>query len=302
VSSPIYLEEIEMKNVIGSLVAIAGMAVAANAQTSKLDILVSKDGVNWSPSATFNPSAGETRAYVAYVMSFVGTSAPDAFASLTMQPVFSNVRVGTDSVAPFANIGNNTNGGAIDPRANYSEAGGFGRLKPWGATGPGTANAYTTFTHTAGSGGAPAGNFFRIAQATTTRWMGTGATTGTAAANNFNGAGGVALTQKQSPTAGVDPARVSGTQGLVLMVLALNIGAVAPGASHTIIADAPLAGMSRNATTGAREASWWRNTTENIASVKAAVEVAAGEINIIPAPGALALLGLGGLVAGRRRR
>jgi len=290
-----------MKNVIGSLVAIAGMAVAANAQTSKLDILVSKDGVNWSPSATFNPSAGETRAYVAYVMSYVGTAAPNAFASVTFQPIFSNVRVGTDSVAPFAAQGNNTNGGAIDPRADYSAAGGFGRLKPWAATGPSTSQSYIVHTHTASSGGAPAGNFFRIARNDVTRWAGTGATTGTAAVNNFNGAGGVVAGQKQVPGA-ADPARVGGSSNLVLMVLALNIGAVAPGASHTILADAPLAGFSRNATTGAREASWWANTTENAASIKANVEVAAGEINIIPAPGALALLGLGGLVVGRRRR
>ena len=291
-----------MKNVIGSLVAIAGMAVAANADTSKLDILVSKDGVNWSSSATFNPSAGETRAYVAYVMSYVGTSAaPNAFASVTFQPIFSNVRVGTDSVAPFAAQGNNTNGGAIDPRANYSAAGGFGRLKPWAATGPSTSQSYIVHQHTASSGGAPAGNFFRIARNDVTRWAGTGATTGTAAVNNFNGAGGVVTGQKQAPGA-ADPARVAGSSNLVLMVLALNIGAVAPGASHTILADAPLNGFSRNATTGAREASWWANTSENAASIKAAVEVAAGEINIIPAPGALALLGLGGLVVGRRRR
>jgi len=290
-----------MKNVIGSLVAIAGMAVAANADTSKLDILVSKDGVNWSPSATFNPSAGETRAYVAYVMSYVGTTAaPNAFASLTFQPVFSNVRA-SDSVVAFANSGNNTNGGAIDPRGNYSAAGGFGRLKPWAATGPSTSQSYVVHQHSAGAGGAPVGNFFRIARNDITRWAGTGTTTGTAAVNNFNGAGGVVAGQKQAPGA-ADPARVAGTQNLVLMVLALNIGAVAPGASHTIVADAPLAGMSRNSTSGAREASWWANTSENAASIKASVEVAGGEINIIPAPGALALLGLGGLVAGRRRR
>ncbi|MCX5689166.1 MAG: hypothetical protein NTV94_05150 [Planctomycetota bacterium] len=290
-----------MKNVIGSLVAIAGMAVAANADTSKLDILVSKDGVNWSPSATFNPTAGETRAYVAYVMSYVGTSAaPNAFASLTFQPVFSNVRA-SDSVVAFANSGNNTNGGAIDGRGDYSAAGGFGRLKPWAATGPSTSQSYVVHSHSASAGGAPAGNFFRIARNDVTRWMGTGTTTGTAAVNNFNGAGGVVAGQKQAPGA-ADPARVAGTQNLVLMVLALNIGAVAPGASHTIVADAPLAGMSRNATTGAREASWWANTSENAASIKANVEVVGGEINIIPAPGALALLGLGGLVVGRRRR
>jgi len=292
-----------MKNVIGSLVAIAGMAVAANADTSRLDIMVSQDGVNWSSSTTVNAGSAETkRVYVAYVMSYVGTTAaPNAFASLTFQPVFSNVRVGLDSVAAFADRGNNTNGGAIDPRADYSQAGGFGRLKPWAATGPSTSQNYAVHTHTAGSAGAPAGNFFRIARNDVTKWVGTGVTTGTAAVNNFNGAGGVVAGQKQSPTA-ADPARVVGSSNLVLMVLALDVHGVGAGDSHVITAGAPNEGMSRNASTGAREASWWANTTENAASIKAAVEVVAGEINIIPAPGSLALLGLGGLVAGRRRR
>jgi len=292
-----------MKNVIGSLVAVAGLAMVANAavDNSRLDILVSKDGVNFAPSVSVNPTAGEGRVYIAYVMSFDGAAAPNAFASLTFQPVFSNIRTGTDTIAAFANTGNNTNGGAIDARANYSQAGGFGRLKPWAATGPSTSQTYAVHTHTASSGGAPAGNFYRIARNDVTRWMGTGATTGTAAVNNFNGAGGVVVGQKQTPGTG-DPARVAGTSNLVLMVLALNVGSVAPGVTHTIAATAPTDGMSRNSTTGAREASWYANTAELAPSIKAAVVVNNGEINIIPAPGSLALLGLGGLVAGRRRR
>ncbi len=292
-----------MKNVIGSLIAVAGLAAAANAQQSQLDIKVSKDGVNWSSSVTVNQNAGDSgRVYVGYFITYVGGVAPNAFASLTFQPTFSNVRFGTDTIAAFANQGNNTNGGAIDPRANYSAPGGFGRLKPWAATGPSTSQTYAVHQHAGGSGGAPAtGNFYRIARNDVTRWMGTGATSGTAAVNNFNGAGGVVAGQKQSPTTS-DPARVLGHENLLLMVLAMDTGAVAPGVTQTILAQAPTDGMSRNSTTGAREASWYANTSENSPSIKAPVTVFDAEINIIPAPGALALLGLGGLVAGRRRR
>lgn len=106
-----------MKNLVSSLVAIAGLAAVTHADSSRMDILVSKDGVNFSPSVSVNPTAGESRVYVAYVMSYDGVAAPNAFASLTFQPVFSNVRSGVDSVAAFANTGNNTNGGAIDARA-----------------------------------------------------------------------------------------------------------------------------------------------------------------------------------------
>jgi hypothetical protein len=166
---------------------------------SRLDILVSKDGLNFGPKVWVNPSAGESRVYVAYVMSYDGTAAPNAFASLTFQPVFSNIRVGTDSIAAFANTGNNTNGGSIDSRYSYSQPGGFGRLKPWAATGPSTSQTYAVHTHTSLSGGAPAGYYLRIARNDVTRWMGTGATTGTAAVNNFNGVGGVICGQKQTP-------------------------------------------------------------------------------------------------------
>jgi len=292
-----------MKNVIGSLIAVAGLAAAAQAQQSQLDIKVSKDGVNWSSSVTVNQNAGDSgRVYVGYFMTFVGGVAPNAFASLTFQPVFSNVRFGTDTMAAFANQGNNTNGGAVDPRADYSAAGGFGRLKPWAATGPSTSQSYVVHQHAGGSGGAPStGNFYRIARNDVTRWVGTGATSGTSAVNNFNGAGGVVAGQKQVPGA-ADPARVAGHENLLLAVLAMDTGVVPAGVTHTILAQAPTSGMSRNATTGAREASWYANTTENAPSIKAAVIVNDAEINIIPAPGALALLGLGGLVAGRRRR
>ena len=295
-----------MKNVIVSLVAVAGMAVAANAGTSQLDILVSKDGVNWSSSVTVSHGNVDSgRVYVAYFMSYVagaGETAPNAFASVTFQPVFSNVRV-SDSVGAFANTGNNTNGGGIDPRASYGDgSGNYGRLKPWAATGPSTSQSYSVFSHTGGAGGAPAGNYLRIARNDVTRWAGQGATSGTAAVNNFNGAGGVVVGQKQNPTTGVDPARVAGSSNLLLMVLQLNTGSVANGASWDIAAGAPLEGFSRNSTTGAREATWYANTGESAGSVKGAMVVNRGSIHIIPAPGSLALIGLGGLVAGRRRR
>lgn len=297
-----------MKNVIGSLVAVAGLAVAANAGTSRLDIMVSKDGVNWSSSVTVNRNAGDSgQVYIAYLMSYVPSSdtdpVPDAFASLTFQPVFSNVRVGTDTLGAFRNQGNNTNGGAIDPRASYgSGTGDYGRIKPWAATGPSTSQSYQVHTHTASSGGAPAGNYYRIARNDITRWVGTFSnSTGTAAVNNFNGAGGVVVGQKQAPTT-ADPARVAGSTNLMVMVLCMTAGPVANGEVHAITATAPLEGMSRNSATGAREASWYANRTENSASIKGAVVVGDAEIIIIPAPGSLALLGLGGLVAGRRRR
>jgi hypothetical protein len=215
-------------------------------------------------------------------MSYEGTTTPpNALASVTFQPVFANVRLDGDSVSPFLSAGTNTSGGAIDARANYSTPGAFGRLKPWAATGPTTSQAYVIFQHTAGSGSAPLGTYYRLARNDITRWVGVGPTAGTVAINNFNGAGGIVISQKQTPIAG-DPPRVAGTTDLVLMVLALNVGGTTSGSPFTIALQVPSSGISRNATTGIREATWWADTTESIASIKAPVTVVDGQIQVIP--------------------
>lgn len=302
-----------MKNLICGLVAVAGLAVVANAGTSRLNVEVSKDGISWSNAVTVNHNAGDTgRVLVRYSMSWVAadsdTIVPVGFASTTFQPTFANVRAG-DVVANFAASGNNTNGGAIDLDASPLD-GPFGRLRPFGSTGPAatnpasSGNRYAVISHSAGSGGAPAGNFYRIARNDVTRWMGTGPTTGATAVNNFNGAGGIAAVQKSSGNVGpADPAFNGSIENVVLFQIAIDVAAVGSGQSHTIDLDVPLAGLGgRNATTGLREASWFDSASDSFGRIKGVVSVGAGQINIIPAPGALALLGLGGIVAGRRRR
>ena len=291
---------------VSGLAALAGSCGVAAAAVSQMDILVSKDGTNWSSSVTVDQLRGDSgRVFVAYKMSYVasaGDPIPDAFAAVTFQPVFGNVR-DTDTIAPFANRGNNNLGGAIDPRESYGDGtGAYGRLKPWAATGPSSSQNYVTHSHTGGSGGAPVGSYARIARNDITNWMGVGASTGTVAINNFNGSGGVVLVQKQNPTAGVDPARVSGSENLLMMVLCIQTGAVGVGESWDLLATAPLAGFSRTTTTGAREATWYANRTENAGSIRAAVVVHDASIHLVPAPGALVVLGFGAMAARDRHR
>jgi hypothetical protein len=294
-----------MKKLIAAIVSLAGMPLAAQAASTQMDILVSKDGTNWSSSVTVDQFGGESgRVYVAYTISYVaasGDAIPDAFASVTFQPVFSNVR-DTDTVAAFVNRGNNTNGGAIDPRASYGDGtGAYGRLKPWAATGPSTSQSYVTFSHTTGQGGAPAGSYTRIARNDVTNWMGVGATSGTASVNNFIGAGGVVIGQKQNPTAGVDPTRVAGNTNLLVMVLCIQTGMVGMGDTWDLTATAPLTGFTRNSTTGGREATWYANTTENSGSIKAAVVVHDATIHMVPGPGCVVVLASSAFGLRRRR-
>lgn len=295
-----------MKNVIGSLVAVAGLAAVANAQ-SLLNLQVSTDGVNWSDNVEVRAASGvNTTVLMRALVSYTGTLPAVGFASLTWQPTFGNVRPGVDSVQAFADQGNNTNGGSVVLDGSPMD-GPFGRISPFAASGPtvGGAQRYAAIAHSGGSGGAPAGNWLRIARNDITRWMGTGPTSGTSAVNNFNGAGGVACVQKSpgnvNPT--VDPPFQAGITDIAIFQIALTVGGVGQGETHVISLGAPTDGMSRNGTTGAREAAWFSSLTgDNSGSTKGAVEVDGASITITPAPGALALLGLGGLVAGRRRR
>jgi hypothetical protein len=292
-----------MKILIGSMLAVAGLAVAASAQT-RMDIQVSKDGVNWSSSVSVNHAAGDTgRVLVRYLVSYTGTAPAVGFASLTFQPAFGNVRT-SDEIAAFANQGNNLNGGGVANDGSPLD-GPFGRLLPFASTGPtlGGAQSYIVHTQVDPDTGLE-GRYYRIARNDVTRWAGQGPTSGTAAVNNFNGAGGMAHVQKSPGNVGPsDPPFQAGITDVEILRLAIDVGTVAQGDSHTIDLFAPLAGMSRNATTGAREASWFSAMSgDNSGSTKGAVEVEGASIMVVPAPGALALMGLGGLVATRRRR
>lgn len=294
-----------MKNVIGSLVAVAGLAAGANAQ-SLLNLQVSLDGTNWSDNVEVNAATGvNTTVLMRALVSYTGTQPAVGFASLTWQPTFGNVRPGVDSVQPFVDQGNNTNGGSITLDATPLD-GPFGRISPFAASGPtvGGAQRFAAIAHSGGSGGAPAGNWLRIARNDVTRWMGTGPTSGTSSVNNFNGAGGVVCVQKSPGNVGPnDPAFQPGITDIAIFQIALTVGGVGQGETHEISVGAPTDGMSRNATTGAREAAWFAAMSgDNSGATKGVVEVDGASITITPAPGALALLGLGGLVAGRRRR
>jgi len=283
-------EESFVKNIIASIVAAAGIASMASAQITQMDVETSLDGVSWSGgNRAVNPG---TTVQFRYKVSFNAngtTASPTGFASLTFQPTVSNW--GTDTLNAFATSGNNTNGGAVT-----EASGNFGRIIPFASTGATTSDPYRGHVQTASGT-----QFLRIARTTITNWVGQGLTSGTSAANNFNGAGGLACVQKGfSLVTATDPAFNPAIANVVLAKFSLTLSN--DGAARTLVISAPTEGMSRNATTGAREASWFSSNTDNFGSIKAAVSVADASLTVVPAPGALALLGMGGLMAARRRR
>jgi hypothetical protein len=255
------------------LVGVAGMAGIASAQVTRMAVETSLDGVSWSGGTRAVP-AGSTLQF-RYVVTFDAngtTATPIGFAALTFQPTVSGWSA-SETLASFAAVGNNTNGGSV-PEAS----GLFGRITPFAATGPTTTDPYRG--HTQSVSGV---NYLRLARTTITNWIGVGLTTGTSAANNFNGAGGVVCVQKGVNALNTsDPAFNGSISGVVVARFGMTLSG--DTSERTLVFDAPTAGMSRNATTGAREASWYSSASDLVGTIKGAVSVTPAQVIICQPP------------------
>jgi len=278
------------------LFTLAGLTSIAAAQSrSILDITVSLDGVTWTNELTVDrpDRTVQVRATLTYERQD-GDPTPIALASLTWQPTASNW-LAADTLLPFADRGNNSNGGGVPDIAGSPAP--YGRILPFAATGPTTSDPYRGHVQLVGGI-----NYLRIARASITSWAGDGPTSGTAAANNFNGAGGLACVQKSvgnvNPSS--DPAFRAGTTDVPIFKAAVQFHLAA--AARTVVFDAPLSGMSRNSTTGEREASWYQSEADNFGSIKAGVIVDIATVHVLPNPGALAILAAATLTITARRR
>ena len=291
---------------VSFLLALAAGSGIALAQASRtlLNLQVSRDGLNWTNDLTLDPSIDGGRVLLRASVSWSSTTTtvPVGFASLTWQPIISGVGAG-DSIADFAAAGNNTNGGGVDLDDSPMD-GPFGRVRPFAATGPnGILQRYMVHRHTNGSGEAPPGNYLRIARNDITRWVGTGATTGTSAANNFNGSGGIATVQKGAGQIGsADPAFRFGITNITILQLGIDFANRAPGETSEIGIGAPLEGASRDSTTGVRRGTWYSSTTDNFGSISGDLLVTGATVHLVPTPAALSLLVSAGLIASSRRR
>ncbi len=267
-----------MKKIV-ALIAVAGMAAAAvAAPNSQFKFEVSVDGGGtWTDAASVSVnSAGATVQVLARTsVRYVRNDGPATIllGSARHQPVVSNLVAG-DSVLPF------TTTSVVNP--NFGDgigASDLGRL--YGATTVGAVVAHRP--------GGAAGTAIHFAEAAGTDAPGTG----------NNAAGNRGINTAANVLGAPD---IITTDWLPLWVFGMNLEAGAMNSSRTVNFSVPSNGLRVN--NGNRSLGWTisRSPLATQEALFTAGFDGAVTISVIPAPGAAALLGLAGLVAGRRRR
>lgn len=279
-----------MKNVISALVAVAGIAGLANAQSTKITAQV-WDGSAWSSSTAVNPLlAGQNEVRVRFVAEYTGTASPFAFGGGNLQPLVGRWTAG-DAVNLGARSGNYNAPAADD---DFSTGEQFGRVAAFAFSNILTSNQLTAHQNVIAGV-----NTLRIAQATVTNAPGGGATL-----NNVNGSGGIPLTQNiTGPGRLADaPAIVSGKTAVLY---GFKITLAADNSNRNLVDVTKDLEINSTAFSTGGTFRWFANSTELSGSITAApadIQFVGASIDIVPTPASMALVGLGGLVATRRRR
>ncbi len=321
-----------MKNVIVSLVALAGVASIASAQITQepvgasLRYEVAVNGGAWSSSVNANPGDRvEWRAVLNINpnLQTPGLQPVAALGSIFYQPVIVNADI-TGAGASRDNLGAWRNNG-ISGQGNTTLAQGLlsvadgnnsGALSSYGrvrfgftsrSTTTGSSGGLTGFDHAATAdtdinGLSASGGFglIRIAGANNPNWYPASIPAGSVALNNQILWGVVSDNPAVSSTW-----FLAGTQNLVLFRQSLTLSDNTDLRQICLTSEAATL-FRAGGGAGTDDLRFMRSAGpgegSSNASIRNGVEYIAGCINVVPTPGAVALLGLGGLVAGRRRR
>lgn len=330
-----------MKTVV-SLMAVAGLAAAAQAQSFEANgstvTFQVWNGSSWASNVNVAPGAQvEWRVVVDYT----GTR-NDLFAlgEALVQPYFGNVDndglgLATDGVAGGQNTpsGNSIPGSMVSAsdRGNSNAMAVYGRISPFGNTAmqppaapglPVNGNLMQVYRHTGGSNGAPAGNWIRLAGGDATgsaevneTWaVPTAALAASATANDLNRINrGVSFGQLSAALAGANHTSAIPGYGDQLHSLVVFRGAfvassdVGPDRVVTLSSDDRF--LKRWGSTASadnrRYIAWQTSLSDSGTSTsghRTSASFLGATITIVPTPASIALMGLGGLVAARRRR
>jgi uncharacterized protein (TIGR03382 family) len=240
--------------------------------------------------------------------------------------------VGVGAPNPYLNATPGGAGGGMVPAGPYA-AGSYGRVYPMGRTFLDGANAITGFVHVnppadqTGRAYAP-GTYLRIAQASAPDWFN--------AATNNSGGSGVNCAQlfivgrttadpnfwgnqdlaydPGDPANGLPASYGAGANGhndrrQNVQLFRFGIDLSSDTAARDLLVDLPLAGQQVSTGTTRYVGLYTTSASQTAPASQVAFgtgatqsSIQSGTIHIVPTPATLALLGLGGLVVGRRRR
>lgn len=271
-----------MKKMIGTLLVVAGVAASASAiQNSQFRIQLSTDGTNWvSDMPAFNPAV-TPRLFARAQISYVQNDGPVVLFlnGVRFQPTVAGWGGTGDTVLPYDATGRVT--------ADYSETDGDGLSlgRVFGAT---LVSAVQNYQYSFGGV-----DYLRLAEANAANHPGQGA-----GADNVSGSRGI--NTSQNPSDGID----GDISGVNLFTWGMEFAATRTGSLNFTIPQEAIRTSGPTAVPPNTRSSTWvvRRSGPFQASEAPTIDTIGATLTFVPAPGAAALLGLAGLVVGRRRR
>lgn len=272
---------------------------SANAQTTAVVRAQVWDGSAWVERVQRQPSLEPGPVYVRYVASYVGVGGPTPFAiaGLNMQPSVrraasdDRVDVGygpiVDPINPAEPSGESRFYGYRQDEHGRPDYLSFANILP--------SNAITAHRDTLGTEGV-----IRLAQAGVTNAPGSGAGT-----NNLNGSGGIPMAQNVTGP-GRPPDSPSLREGFInipIYGMRLTLGGSDADRNASDASMDVMISASAFSTGGTLR--WFANATEisgSITSPASQIEFIPAYVDIVPAPGGVALIAGMVSIAGRRRR
>lgn len=302
-----------MKTMIASLIVVAGIAGVANAQPYPSDASLAFEA--WNGSAWVRNSvtlgAGQTRLEVRAVVDYSGPAGSAvALSSLRYQPTLTGADLTGASQDNFAGWRNGGVSGDLIANSMVTVAEGndgnalasYGRVG-FGGTATNTASFNVITTHRHGgdfpaAGFTGAGAALRVAGSFVTTFP--SATVPNATANDINFINrGLVASQSSALN---NPNYRGGLTGLVIFRAAILLGdSTETRTLSTADWSQARAGSSVGSTDDRRFSLWQVTDSETIGSLRVDINHIPLSI-VVPSPASMALLGLGGLAAARRRR